>query len=177
MLSVIDKVIFLKDVPFFQDMDVEQLRVLGNVCEEEFFAAETRLYNEGDPGGVLYMVVSGRVGVEQEKRKGFIARLATVEAHSFLGESEFFSSDCRASSAIAIQDTLALRLRREPLIELARHDPAMSLKLITVLGDRLREANDRIAELTRTLPKEIHELYDQLDEFTDESSPKERSEP
>jgi hypothetical protein len=31
-----------------------------------------------------------------------------------------------------------------------------------VLSARLREANDRIAELTRTHPRELHKLYDQL---------------
>jgi hypothetical protein len=34
--------------------------------------------------------------------------------------------------------------------------------LINVLSVRLREANDRIAELTRTHPRELHKLYDQL---------------
>ena len=114
MLSIIERVIFLKEAPFFQGMTVEQLRVLANVCEEEFFPAETRLFDEGDPGGVLYVVVSGRVGIEQEKRKGSFARLATVEAHGYLGEADFFDDNRRTHSAIAIQDTLALRLRREP---------------------------------------------------------------
>ncbi len=165
MLSIIEKVIFLKEVPFFQDMTLEQLRALGSVCEEEFFSAETQLFKEGDPGGILYVVVSGRVGIEQEKRKGFIARLATVEAYSVLGESDFFGSSCRTSSAMAIQDTLALRLRCEPLLALARQDPDLSLKLINALSERLQEANDRIAELTQTLPEELHEFYNQLDEI------------
>ena len=162
MLSIIERVIFLKEAPFFQGMTVEQLRVLADVCDEELFPAEVRLFNEGDPGGVLYVVVSGRVGIEQEKRKGSFARLATVEAHGYLGETDFFDNNCRTHSAIAIQDTLALRLRREPLIALARQHPDLSLELINVLSARLREANDRIAELTRTHPRELHKLFDQL---------------
>jgi CRP-like cAMP-binding protein len=166
VLSIIDKVIFLKEVPFFQGMTVEQLRVLASVCEEEFFPAEARLFNEGDPGGSLYVVVSGRVGIEQEKRKGFFARLDTVEAHAYLGETDFFDDNCRTNSAIAIKDTLTLRLRREPLIALARQYPDLYLELINVLSTRLREANEHIAELTRALPQELHDLYDQLDEIS-----------
>ena len=162
MLSAIEKIIFLKEVHFFQGMTVEQLRALANVCEEEFFPTQTRLFNQGDPGGTLYIVVSGRVGIEQEKRKGSFARLATVEAHSYLGETDFFDNNIRSHSAIAIQDTLTLRLRREPLIALARQHPDLALELINVLSTRLREANDRIAELTRTHPRELHRLYDQL---------------
>jgi HEAT repeat protein len=162
MFSDIEKVIFLKEVPFFQAMTVEQLRVLASVCEEEFFPADTHLFVEGDPGGALYVVTSGRVGIEQEKRKGSFVRIATVEAHSYLGETDFFDNNRRTNSAIAIQDTLTLRLRREPLIALSRQYPDLSLELINVLSSRLREANDRIAELTRAHPQKLHKLYDQL---------------
>ena len=161
-LSAIAKVISLQEVPFFQGMTVEQLRVLANVCEEEFFPVEARLFNAGDPGGALYIVVSGRVGIEQERRKGSFARLATVEAHSYLGETDFFDNNRRSNSAIALLDTLTLRLRREPLTALARQHPDLSLELIHVLSVRLREANDRVAELTRTHPRELHKFFDQL---------------
>jgi CRP-like cAMP-binding protein len=161
-LSAVRKVVFLKEAPFFQGMTVEQLRVLADVCEEEFTPAEARLFNEGDPGGVLYIVVSGRVSIEQQKRPGSVARLATVEAGSHLGETDFFDDNRRTSSAIAMQDTRTLRLRREPLTALARQHPDLSLELISVLGVRLREANDRIADLTRTHPRELFKLFDQF---------------
>jgi len=163
MLSPIEKIIFLKEVPFFQGMTVDQLRVLANVCEEEFFAKDTRIYNENDPGGVLYVVISGRVGIEQEKRKGSFARLANIEAHSYFGEMNLFDNSPRSTSAVTIQDTLTLRLRREPLIALARQHPDLSLELINVLSQRLRETSDRVAELTRTRPRELHKLFDQYD--------------
>jgi len=166
MLSNIEKIIFLKEVPFFQGMTVEQLGALASVCEEEFFQAESRLFNEGDPGGTLYVVVSGCVGIEQEKRKGSFARLATLEAHSYLGETDFFDNNCRINSAIAIKDTLTLRLRREPLIALARQHPDLSLELINVLSVRLQEANERIAELTQVLPQPLQELYDNSAEIS-----------
>jgi CRP-like cAMP-binding protein/HEAT repeat protein len=163
LLSTIEKIIFLKEVPFFQGMTVDQLRVLATVCEEEFFEEDTHIFDEGDPGGVLYVVVQGRVGIEQEsRRKGSFARVATIEAHSYFGEMNLFDNSPRTASAIAIQDTLTLRLRREPLIALARQYPNLSLELINVLSARLREAQDAIAERTRTKPRELQKLYDQF---------------
>jgi CRP-like cAMP-binding protein len=164
MLSAIEKVLFLKEVPFFQGMTVDQLRIMANVCEEESFDADTRIYAEGDPGGVLYVIVSGRIGIEQEKYKGSYARLATLEAHNYFGETDFFDENQRTTSAIAIRDTLTLRLRREPLIKLARQNPDLTLELINVLSMRLREANQRITELIRTRPQKLNKLYDQLSE-------------
>lgn len=163
VLSAIEKIIFLKEVPFFSGMTVDQLKVLANVCEEEFFNEESRIYHEGDPGGVLYVVVSGRVGIEQEKRKGSFARLATLGPHTYFGEMNIFDNSLRSASAIALQDTLTLRLRREPLIALARQYPNLSLELINVLSARLRETSDQIADLTRTRPRELHKLFDQFE--------------
>jgi CRP/FNR family transcriptional regulator, cyclic AMP receptor protein len=159
MLSTIEKIIFLKEVPFFQGMTIDQLRVLANVCEERMFDEDTTVYSAGDAGGILYVVVNGRVGLEQEKRTGS-ARLATIDAYSYFGEQNLFDNSPRTTSAVAIQDTLTLQLRREPLIALARQHPDLSLELINVLSERLREANDRIAELTRTRPRELHKLFD-----------------
>lgn len=163
LLSTVEKIIFLKEVPFFQSMTVDQLKVLANVCEEELFEEDARIFNEGDAGGALFVVVSGKVAIEQEKRKGSFARLSTIEAHSYFGEMNLFDNSQRSATAIALQDTLTLRLRREPLIALARQHPDLSLKLINVLSQRLREANDRVADLTRTRPRELHKLFDKFD--------------
>jgi CRP-like cAMP-binding protein len=50
------------------------------------------------------------------------------------------------------------------LIALARQYPELSLELIQVLSQRLSESNNRIAELTRARPRELHRLFDQFDQ-------------
>ena len=161
-LTLVQKLIVLRKLPFFSAMPIEQLRILARVSEVESFPADVRLFKEGDAGGILYAVVIGRVGLEQEKRKGSFSRLATVEAGGYVGESDFLCGDYCSSAAIAIEKTLTLKLRREPVIALARQYPDLALELIGVLSDRLREAHERIAELTRTEPEKLHKLYDQF---------------
>jgi CRP-like cAMP-binding protein len=163
MLSTIDRIIFLKEVPFFKDMTINQLKVLASVCEEKFFGKDTDIFRKGDSGGVLYIVVNGRVGVEFEKRPGSFVRLADVNAYSYFGEANFFDNSQRTISAMAVRDTLVLQLRREPLIELARQNPNLALGLIAVLSQRLRDDNDRVADLTRAQPRALNKLYDQFD--------------
>ncbi|MFO7537104.1 MAG: HEAT repeat domain-containing protein [Chloroflexota bacterium] len=164
MLSVVERIVFLKEVSFFQGMTVDQLRVLANVCEEELFAEDTAVYREGEPGGVLYVIVRGRVAIEREgRRRGSVARLDTVGAHASFGDMNLFDDSPRTASAVALEETLVLKLRREPLIALARQYPELSLALINVLSQRLRQTTERVAELTRTQPRELHKLFDQLD--------------
>ena len=163
MLSTIEKFAFLKEVPFFQGMTADQLEALAAACEEEWFAEDAAIFVQGEPGGALYVVVNGRVGIDREKRKGSFVHLATIGPHSYFGEMSLFDNSPRSASAIALQDTMTLRLQREHLIDLARQNPDMSLQLIDVLSQRLREANDRIAELTRSRPRELNKLYDALE--------------
>jgi len=161
-LSTVEKVLFLKGVPFFQSMTIEQLKVLASACEEARYTSSESIFAQGDPGGRVYVIVRGRVGIEQEKRPGTFVRLATLAACSYFGETSLFDASPRTASAIALQETLTLCLSREPLINLARQYPDLSLKLIAVLSQRLRETNTRIAELTRTRPRKLQRLFEQL---------------
>ncbi|HRQ40364.1 MAG TPA: HEAT repeat domain-containing protein [Chloroflexota bacterium] len=163
MLSTIERIIFLKEVLFFREMTVDQLKVLASVCEEAFYTEDGVVYKEGDPGGQLYVVVQGRVSIERESRKGVVARLATIEAYSYFGEMNLFDASARTDTAVALQDTLTLTLRREPLIALARQHPDLSLELINVLSQRLRETTDQVARLTKSHPRALHKVLDQLE--------------
>jgi CRP-like cAMP-binding protein len=165
MLSAIEKIIFLKEVSFFEGMTIDQLKILASVAEEEVFNEDQVIFNEGELGGALYVVVRGRVALERDSggaRKGSMLRIGTVQAYSYFGEMTLFDNSPRSERAIATQDTLVLRLRREPLIALTRQYPELSLKLINVLSARLREANDRIAQLTTAKPRELHKVFDKL---------------
>ncbi|GIK57534.1 MAG: cyclic nucleotide-binding domain-containing protein [Chloroflexi bacterium] len=163
MLSTIERIIFLKEVLFFREMTVDQLKVLASVCEEAFYTEDALIYKEGDPGGQLYVVVQGRVSIERESRKGVVARLATIEAYAYFGEMNLFDASPRTDTAVALQDTVTLTLRREPLIALARQYPDLSLELINVLSQRLRETTDQVASLTKSHPRALHKVFDQLE--------------
>jgi hypothetical protein len=161
-LTLVEKLIRLRETPFFGSMSIDQLKGLASVCEEQRFAEGTYLYKQGEKGGALYIVLSGRVGIEQEKRPGLVVQLGSVEAQSTLGEADFFEGKCCTSSAKALQDSHIIRLSREPMIVLARQNPDLSLELIKMLSTRLREANRRIAELTRSHSREMQHIFDEL---------------
>ena len=164
-LSVIERILFIKQVDFFRGLTIDQLKVLANICEEEFFRKGMHIFREGEPGGVLFIVVNGRVGIEREgERKGSILRLVTLESRSSFGEMNLFDNSPRSASALAIEDTLVLKLRREPLVTLMRQYPDMLLELVKFLSQRIRDANDQIAHLTRAMPRQLHQLYDKLEE-------------
>ncbi|HET91645.1 MAG TPA: cyclic nucleotide-binding domain-containing protein [Chloroflexi bacterium] len=164
MLSTIEKVIFLKEVPIFDEMTVAQLRVLAGIAEEVAFDDDGIIFHEGEPGDTLYVVVSGRVGIEHQAEGGSesVARLATLEPRQYFGEMSIFDQAPRSATAIAIGPTLLLSIRREPLIALVEGDPTLALELIRVLSQRLRDVNEELARKTKAAPRKLQKLYDQL---------------
>ncbi len=164
MLSTIEKVIFLKEVPIFDEMTVAQLRMLAGIAEEITFDDDGVIFYEGEPGDTLYVVVSGRVGIEHKAKGGSesVARLATLEPRQYFGEMSIFDQAPRSASAIAIGATLLLSIRREPLIALVEGDPTLALELIRVLSQRLRDVNEELARKTKAAPRKLQKLYDQL---------------
>lgn len=165
-LSEIERIIFLKQVTFFQNMTNEQLKVLASICEEEFIPKDSTVFKEGEPGGVVYVVIHGRVAIEREgERKNSVVRLTTMDALTSFGEMSLFDNSPRSASAVTIEDTMLLKLRVDPLVALIRQYPDMSLELIKVLSQRIREANDQITHLTRPKPRQLHQLYDKLEDL------------
>ncbi|NJL34109.1 MAG: Crp/Fnr family transcriptional regulator [Chloroflexaceae bacterium] len=163
MLSTIERIIFLKQVSFFQSMSVDELGILAAVCEERFVEQDTQIIRQNDAGGTLFVIVNGKVGIEYEKSSSSVARVATLGANAYFGEVSLFDTGIYGTSAVTIRDTLLLCLDREPLVALVWQYPDIAIALINVISQRLREANDRITELTRSRPSQLASLYEQFE--------------
>jgi CRP/FNR family cyclic AMP-dependent transcriptional regulator len=149
VLSVVERMILMKKVPLFQDVPLDQLKVLAGIGDERLFDSGTTIFKENDPGGTLFIVVDGRVavGIEGDSPADF-TQLATYEANTAFGDMTLFSAGPRTAAAIALEDTLTLCLESEPLKALLHRQPDLAIELVRQLTERLREANRRIADLS-----------------------------
>lgn len=163
MLSSIGKVVFLKQVPFFQGMTVSQLRVLASISEEVTFEEGQQVIEQGTPGDALYIVVSGQVAIQRKgPRRGTVTRLTTLGPKAVFGETSFFDSEPRSADGVALEATQLLLVRQAPFLELVRQHPDLAVGLLKVFSQRLRQANAVIAEKTQAKPKALVDLYDKL---------------
>jgi len=156
MLSTIERMIYLKQSEFFNSLSIEQLKALATICDETLIKEGETLFQQGDDGGALYIVISGQIDIDLvNKDTGDKVVLAKVESNQVFGEMSLFDGSKRSADAIASEDTLMLTLRREPFLALTRQYPTLSVHLITTLSDRLRRANSQIANLSDTLSKKV----------------------
>lgn len=166
MLTTIEKVIFLKQVPFFEMMTTDQLRIFASISEEMAFDAGDTIITEGERGEALYVIVNGKVAIQRrtQRRTGEdVTRLAELGSHEYFAEMSVFDNQPHSADAVALERTDVILVRQAPLVALIQNQPDLALGLLNVLSMRLRKANEQIAERTKTRPKQVMDLLDSLD--------------
>lgn len=67
-LTTIEKVIFLKSVDIFSHATIEELGKIAAMTEEVHFDPGKAIYRQGEPTDSIYLVLKGRVAVEDNGR-------------------------------------------------------------------------------------------------------------
>ena len=128
----------LASVPLFSLLDEHERGVLAERVLRVEFAANQTIFNVGDPGDAMYVVVSGEVTVSVKTKTGEEIVLETPESGEFFGEISLLDEGPRTATAVAKSDLVALEIDRADLDELFRLHPAAALDLLAATGRRLR---------------------------------------
>lgn len=160
-LTAIEKVIFLKELPLFQQLSLEQLLLVAAHCDEERHPEGTYVFQTGDQGGALYIIVNGIISIEKEQRHQTV-QMATLGNGAYFGETTLLTETEYDTNARAIQNAHLVKLSGKPIMALGRQYPDLPLKLINALSAKLRMLTKDIAEHTRARPNQIHRLLDRM---------------
>src|SRR3569833_1568741 len=128
----------LESVALFGDFDRRELVTLLAMVHKAEFPARGMVFNEGESGEALYVLVSGELEVFRLGARGRERRLALIEAGGIVGELALVESTPQSTSVRASSPCLALRLARSSL----HAEPALAAKLYRnlarVLAQRVR---------------------------------------
>jgi CRP/FNR family transcriptional regulator, cyclic AMP receptor protein len=141
MLSTLERVLTLKSVSLFSATPDEVLIEIAALLHEVQIVAGATIFAEGDVGTSMYIIVSGRVQVFDNKRI-----LAELGSRAVFGELALLDPEPRLASVRALEDTLLLRVDHRPFYELMAHRPEIAYSIIYMLGAMLR---DGVADLNR----------------------------
>lgn len=162
-LSLIEKVIFLKEVPFFHELSLQEISILAGISEEASYPAEHKIFSQGDNTKSLYLVVHGKVSVQQQTRTGSIVRLKTLEAKNYFAETSLFDGSPHQADIVTIEPVDILLIRQSTLFTLIRRRPDIGLSLLKALSQRLRETYAQVAQTERAKPQKLVSLYDKME--------------
>jgi hypothetical protein len=141
----LDRMKFLKTVPFFNELSHRQLKTVSDIMFERNFEPDELIFTEGQPGAALFLILDGKVAVElcNENRTTI---LAILEKGAFLGEMALLNEAPRSANARSLERTYTLALYRNDLGRLIQRDPQTACQiyraLASIVGDRLRSTNE-----------------------------------
>lgn len=143
----LNRIQFLKTVPFFNELSNWQLKRVSEIVFERTYDVGELIFEEAQPGAALFLIMEGQVSVEIYKEK-FTAKLAVLEKGAFFGEMALLDESPRSASARAVEPTRTLALYRNDLNRLIHTDPETACHiyraLARIVGDRLRSTNDLV---------------------------------
>jgi len=143
----LDRIQFLKTVPFFDRLSNRQLKSVSDIMFERTYDADESIFEEGQPGAALFLILDGKVAIEI-CRETSTTRLATLEKGAFFGEMALLDETPRSANARALERTRALALYRNDLNELVDRDAKTACQiyrsLAGMIGDRLRLTNELV---------------------------------
>ncbi|MBO3462458.1 Crp/Fnr family transcriptional regulator [Aetokthonos hydrillicola Thurmond2011] len=143
MLTSVDRLLFVRQVPIFKELRDDLIVRLASVMDELSFTTNYSIFQAGDEGRSLYIIVSGRVKVHIGAQQ-----LAVFTKGQSFGEMAVFDAQPRSASATTLEPCKCLELTQEQLYDAIEETPEIAVNIIGVLSRRIRELNDKFNALS-----------------------------
>ncbi len=117
------------------------------------FKKGSLIMEEGSRGSEAYLITSGKVRVFRMK-DGVKVPLAVLGRNQIFGEMGMLDDRPRSASVEALEDTEAVVVGPDEFASLSSSDPELFMFILKTIFERLRSANQKIMELSVSLPEE-----------------------
>jgi CRP/FNR family transcriptional regulator len=140
-----DTIALLHRVPVFSALAEEELAKVAEVTVPRRFDAGEIVFREGDESDTCYVVRSGHVRAVREHQDGRSITLARFGPGDIFGELAMFDNERRSATVEALERAEVIAILGGDMRRLLKEHPDIAVKLLSALGRRLRETNERLA--------------------------------
>ncbi|MFN3867241.1 MAG: Crp/Fnr family transcriptional regulator [Demequina sp.] len=137
----------LRSSPLFGGMDGASARSLIAMMKRLEMSKGDVLFNEGDEGHALYVIVKGKVKMARTARDGRENLLGLLGVGDMLGELSVFDPGPRLSRAHAVEESVVYELPKDVLDMWLDDHLEMSRHLMRALAQRIRRISNTMADL------------------------------
>lgn len=140
----------LRKTPLFGTLTPREMQSLAGRISTRRFQSGEMLFGEGDSCSGLFVVAAGAVRIFKLSPAGREQILAIEGPGNSFAELPVFDGGNYPASASALGDTEMLFISRKDFQNFCREHPDVGLKVIAVVGSRLRRLVEIIEELSFT---------------------------
>jgi CRP-like cAMP-binding protein len=136
----------LRDHPLFAGVPEDVLAALATRLEERVLAEGEVLFQEGDVGDAIHVVVRGRIAIRKDDRT-----LALLEPGQVLGEMSLLEAEPRSADAVAATQAVVHSIGHAELRTFLLDHPEGGARFLLALGRELSRRLRRTSEFLATV--------------------------
>jgi CRP-like cAMP-binding protein len=140
----------LSQAPLFAELSEAEMQSLASRAVRKLYSPGELLFSEGEPCNGFYIVSSGKVRIFKLSPAGREQVLAVEGAGSSIAELPVFDGGRYPASGSAVEDAEAIFISRRDFQAFCLEHPQVALKVLAVVGARLRRLVGIIEELSFT---------------------------
>lgn len=138
---------YLKMIPLFQGMSLEELRKIEKVTKERIYKKGSVIITEGEKSENVFIIKSGKVKIFKTSNDGREIILDIKGKSKIFAEVTLFNEGINPATVVAIENSVILSIGSQDIENIIRGYPDMALNIIKVLNRRLREAQLRVKNM------------------------------
>jgi len=131
----------------FSSLNNDELGELADLSIERSFMSNEFIFWDGDAPEWFYTVAEGKVKVLKHSSLGKEFIIAFFGPGEMFGEVAVFENKPYPASAQVVAETKVVGIKREDFLSFLANRPQVALRIINVLGGRLRDAQGRLRDL------------------------------
>jgi CRP/FNR family transcriptional regulator, cyclic AMP receptor protein len=133
-----DIIHLLESIDLFAGISRKDLIFLAQRVALHQYRAGEVIFNYGEIGSIMYIVVSGAVNIYLPGEASRRISLKDIARGEYFGELALFDNQPRSASALATTDIEVLELTQATLLYYIEHHPHVAIALLQTLSNRLR---------------------------------------
>jgi CRP/FNR family cyclic AMP-dependent transcriptional regulator len=141
------KLEILRKHPIFSDLESDAFDQLCRYVKHSKLKRGVTIFSKGDAGNCLYAVISGAVKISTSSAEGRSAILNLIGTGEVFGEIALLDGRERTTDAIANSDCELFVIDRREFIPFLHGQPALAMKFIELLCERLRWTSEHIEQI------------------------------
>jgi len=132
----------IRKIEVFSGLDEKLLGKIADTAITCTYSPDEVLIREGEVGIGMYFILRGRVAVFRNLGAGDV-RLGEIGPNEFVAEMAIIDEKPRSASVVTMEETECVLFARDTIRHLLERHPSLSMRLVRVMAERLRIAQDR----------------------------------
>jgi signal transduction histidine kinase len=145
---------FFRNCKLFDNMSEEEIATIIEGGETITIPSGESVISEHALGDCLFVIVKGSVEINKElaeKDDNMVAQLKVMNPGEFFGEMALIDNEPRSANVISRDNVELLVIPKERFLNIAYTNPKVLFNLIRTLSWRLRDTNQKFAEVMEKL--------------------------